>query len=191
MLDRGAQGDAAAERVAHDVRCFQAEEAEETSDVVGHQLEAQRPVDIGRTSMGLQIDTDDLAAFRQERQVLPKHFDCGDATVEQDERFTPALDLVVQVQTIDRRIAGLGARSAHAHWACPFRDLLCGEPTNGAAVSTSPKLLRLMGSMQSTPSGPGRPGRRHIRAAPRRPCNLAVRAGVSMTLTRSLPGEDS
>ena len=65
MLDRRAQRDVAAERVAHHVGLRQAEVLDERGDVVGHRLRAQRAVGVGRVAVALQIDGDDAPPRRE------------------------------------------------------------------------------------------------------------------------------
>jgi hypothetical protein len=62
---------AAAERIAQDVRLFQAEVADQGCHVVGHRLEGHRAVDVGRAAVGLQIYADDPPFFREQGQDLP------------------------------------------------------------------------------------------------------------------------
>jgi hypothetical protein len=83
MPDGGLQGDAA-QGVAHDVGLFETEVLDQSTDVVRHRLESHWTVDVCRTPVGLQIDGDDLPAFREQRQHLAEHLDRADTAVEQD-----------------------------------------------------------------------------------------------------------
>ena len=58
MLDRRAQRHYAAERVAQQVGRVQAEVLDQRRDVVGHQLRPQRPVDVRRAAVALEVDQD-------------------------------------------------------------------------------------------------------------------------------------
>ena len=75
MLDGGPQGDAAAQRVAHDVGLFDPQMLDQGGDVVSHQLEAQRAIDVGGAPMGLQIDGDHLPVLGEGWQHLAEHLD--------------------------------------------------------------------------------------------------------------------
>jgi hypothetical protein len=61
--DDGLLGDATAKRVAHDIGTCETEIFDQRADVVGHRLETQRAVNVGRAAMGLQIYGDDLPAL--------------------------------------------------------------------------------------------------------------------------------
>ena len=54
--DRDLQGHPAAEGVADHVRLLQAEVVDEGGDVVGHQPDVERPVDVGGPAVPLQVD---------------------------------------------------------------------------------------------------------------------------------------
>ncbi len=54
--DSSPQGNTGAQGVAHDVGLFDLEVFDQGGNVVRHQLEAERAVDVGGAPMGLQID---------------------------------------------------------------------------------------------------------------------------------------
>ena len=54
-FDRGEERDAAAERVADDVRLLEPEVVDERRDVVGHEPDVDRPVDVGRAAVPLEV----------------------------------------------------------------------------------------------------------------------------------------
>ena len=64
MPDRGEEGDAATERIAHDVRPAQPEMADQRRDVVAHQADVDRPVDVGGPAVALEVGDDHLVARR-------------------------------------------------------------------------------------------------------------------------------
>ena len=105
VLDRGAQRNQAAERVAHHVGPGEAEVLDERRDVVGHGLRAQRAIDVGRAAVGLQVDRDDAALGAQRRHDRPEHLAGAEAAVEQHERLAGAVLLVVQRHTVDVCVA--------------------------------------------------------------------------------------
>ena len=103
MLDRGPQGHSTAERVTHEIDLLVTQLANEGSDVVGHRLEAHRPVYGRCPSVGLQVDTNDLATGGQGREVRAKHLDRTEATVEQQQGLPLAEDLVGELDAVHRR----------------------------------------------------------------------------------------
>jgi hypothetical protein len=54
--------------------------------------------------MRLQIDTDNLPAFRELRQDLAEHLDRAETPVQQDQRFPLAMDLVVKLEPVHRSV---------------------------------------------------------------------------------------
>ena len=69
---------------------------DECRNVVGHGLRAQRTVDVGRTAVPLQVDRDDAALGAELGHDRLEHLAGADAAVQQDERLTGAVLLVVQ-----------------------------------------------------------------------------------------------
>jgi hypothetical protein len=63
--------DPTAERVAHEVRPDQPEVVGQSGDVVGHEADVNRPIDIGSPAMPLQVNRYDLVALRQHRKDRP------------------------------------------------------------------------------------------------------------------------
>jgi hypothetical protein len=59
-------------------------------DVVGHVRGRDRPVDVGRPAVALEIDRDDLVARGERRQERPEHLARSEPAVEQDQRPTAA-----------------------------------------------------------------------------------------------------
>jgi hypothetical protein len=88
-------------------------------NVVAHSLKRQRPVGVCRAAMALQLDRDYLAAIRQGRERRHHLADCHQAAVQQDQRFTPSVDLVIQLDTIHVDMAGGDGRELRAGgWVC-------------------------------------------------------------------------
>src|SRR5438045_1668886 len=100
VTDRDEGGNTATERVAHHVRPVQLQVFDERGDVVGHELRLERSIDVGRTAVALQIDGDDLPTLRERRQVGTKHRARAQSAVQQDERITRSLDLVVELDAV-------------------------------------------------------------------------------------------
>jgi len=92
------QRHAAAERVANDVRHVQAQVPDERGNVAGHEVRAERSVDVGGPTMSLEVDQDHLVTGREHRQDRREHLAGAKPAVQQDERSPAAVSLVVQVQ---------------------------------------------------------------------------------------------
>ena len=65
VLDGGEERDPAAERVADDVRLVEPEVVDERRDVVGHEPDVDRPVDVGGPAVALEVDGDHLVVSRR------------------------------------------------------------------------------------------------------------------------------
>jgi hypothetical protein len=107
MASRDLHGDAAAERIADDVRLLEPEMADEGRDVVGHQLGADRAVDVGRPAVALEVGHDDLAVGGEGRKRRDEQLGRAESAVEHDDG--PArggcgirtVGLVVEVDAVD------------------------------------------------------------------------------------------
>ncbi len=110
MLDGGAEGDAAAHRVTHDVGPAHLEMLDQGGDVVGHGLQAQRAVDVGSASVGLQVHRDHLPSLGERREGLGEHVGRAHSAVQQDQRLSRAVDLIVELEAVDRGVAGFDGR---------------------------------------------------------------------------------
>ena len=100
-LDGRPERDAATERVADDVGLLEPELGDQGGDVVGHEPDVDRTVDVGRPAVRLEIGQDDLVALGESRQGRPEHLTRAESAVEQDERAARAVDLVVEVDPVD------------------------------------------------------------------------------------------
>ena len=101
ILHRSEQRNAAAERIADDVGLLQPEVVDERRDVVGHQLDVDRPVDVRRAPVPLEVDGDDLMALRQRGERRPEHLAGSEPTVQQDHGSPRSVGLVVEVDAVD------------------------------------------------------------------------------------------
>ena len=101
ILHRSEERNAAAERIADDVRLLQPEVVDERRDVVCHQLHVDRPVDVRRAPVPLEVDDDDLVALRQRGEDRPEHLAGSEPTVQQDHGSPCPVGLVVEVDAVD------------------------------------------------------------------------------------------
>ena len=88
---------------------------DERRDVVGHEPDVDRPVDVGGPAVPLQVGGDDLVVLGQRGQDRPEHLARPEPAVQQDQRPPGAVCLEVQVDAVDLRVLP-GARSA----GCPI-----------------------------------------------------------------------
>jgi hypothetical protein len=100
MLDGEPEGDAAAERVAHDVDLLGAEPVEDHGHVVAHVDHVDPPVAERRAPVAVQVNADDLAVLGEDRQHGTEHLDRAQPTVQQQERLALSVDLVVVVESV-------------------------------------------------------------------------------------------
>ena len=107
MLDRHAEGDAAAQRIAHDVDLVVAERLDDISHVVAHRLQGERPVAERGAAMTLQVDGDDGAVLGKLGQDRREHVRGAKTAMQQKQRLALAVDGVIVVQAVDRQQAGL------------------------------------------------------------------------------------
>ena len=101
MPDGGLERDAAAERVAHDVGLLEPQVPDQRRDVVGHEPDVDRPVDVGGSAVSLEIDCDHLALSGECRQERPEHLTGPEPAMEQDRGSPLAVDVVVEADPVD------------------------------------------------------------------------------------------
>ena len=123
MPDRQLQPDAAAHAIADDVGLTDAEVLHQRGDVVRHLLVLQGAIDVGGAAVSLQIDGDDLPALGQVRQQRLHGAGRHVGAVEQHDGDTAAaVDLVVHIEPVHRRVAGLRGGIGHViSFPCCYR----------------------------------------------------------------------
>jgi hypothetical protein len=102
VADYRLQGNAAAQRITQKIGVLEFEIPDQCSDVIGHGFESKRTVDILRVPVTLQVHSDHLLRFGKRGQIGAEHLARFHPTVQQDQRFPIAMDLVIHMQTIDR-----------------------------------------------------------------------------------------
>jgi hypothetical protein len=73
VLDRREERDPAAERITDEVRLVEPEVVDERGDVVGHEPDVDRPIDVGRSAVTLEVDGDHLVVRGLRRDDRPEH----------------------------------------------------------------------------------------------------------------------
>src|SRR4029078_190935 len=101
MTNGELQRDAAAHRVPNDVYPIELEIPNERRDVVGHELHTERPADVGRAHVTLEIQSQELPSRRERRKIPAEHLDGAESAVEQNEGTALAMDLVVEFDAVD------------------------------------------------------------------------------------------
>ena len=101
VLRRGLHRDAAAKRVADDVGLIELKMVDERRDIVGHELDVDWPIDVGRPSVPLEVRRDDLVVRRQDGDDRSEHLARREPAVQQDQRSAGAVRLVVHVEAVD------------------------------------------------------------------------------------------
>jgi hypothetical protein len=90
--------------------------------VVGHRLVGHGTVYVGGVAVRLEVDGDDLSALGKLLQVRAEHLARSYAAVEQDQRFSVAVYLVVQLYVVYWGVSGLRICACHFAppcFACP------------------------------------------------------------------------
>ena len=103
MSDRHHHRDRAAKAVAEEVGFLDLEVFQESSDVVGVLFTRHRTIDVGRASVALEVHGNPLPVPRQPGNQPAMAHD----GVNVNRRLTFAGDLVIHLETVHRRVAGL------------------------------------------------------------------------------------
>ena len=104
--------DPGAHAVADHVGLLEPELPDQARHVVGHLLVGDLAVDVARAPVALHLGHDHLSVLRETLAQRPEGLHDHVGAVEQHERRSRAVDLVVHLELADRRMAGshLGVR---------------------------------------------------------------------------------
>jgi hypothetical protein len=137
-LDGRPERGGATERIAQKVRSIEVEVLDQAGDVIGHEPRVDRSVDVGRPAVSLQVGHDELVALGQGRQDRPERLSRSEAAVQQDQRSTAAMDLVVHMQAVDVGVVaddlGITAQVGRGHLATPFMPRSPGRPRTAPRI---------------------------------------------------------
>jgi hypothetical protein len=95
----------------------------ERGDVVGHQPDVDRSIDVSGPAVSLQVDRHYLVALRELTQDSPKHLARPQSAMEQDERPPAPMSLEIEVDAVDLGVlaGALGVSGPSAgHGDAPF-----------------------------------------------------------------------
>jgi hypothetical protein len=113
----------AAERISNEVGLVQLKVVDERRDVIGHEPEVDRPIDVGGPAVPLQVDGDDLMARGQRGKDGPEHLARPEPAMQQDQRPSRSVRLEVEVDAIDLGILagalGVGGPIGSRHGDAP------------------------------------------------------------------------
>ena len=98
--------------------------ADEGGDVVGHRLEAHRPVRRRRATVRLQVDADDPVSGGEGIDVRAEHLDRPEGSVQEDERVALSELLVGELDPV--HVGQLGG--GRCRWHRVLRGLVGAPP---------------------------------------------------------------
>src|SRR6266849_8367860 len=76
----------------------------QTSNIVSHVLKTNGAISEGCASVPMQADTNDLIIRSQRGRKSGEHLKGSKATVKHDQRLARSMNLIVQVDSVDRSI---------------------------------------------------------------------------------------
>src|SRR5947209_11552933 len=104
MANGGLQSHGTAKREAKEVGFFESEMLYQASDIVSHVLKAEGAIREGCASVSIQIDTNDLILRSQRGRKSGEHLKGPKATVKHDQGLASSMNLIVQVDSVDRSV---------------------------------------------------------------------------------------
>jgi hypothetical protein len=94
---------------------------DEGRDVVGHESDVDRPIDVDGTAVPLEVGRDDLVALGEGGDDRFEHLARAEPAVEQDDWWPGPVGLVVELDAIDVGVlaGGLGPGCFARRHRCP------------------------------------------------------------------------
>ena len=106
VVDTEPQRGRTAHRIANHVGFVVAEPFDQLGDVGRHVLEGHRAFEGQGAAVPLEIDADHLARLGEFGQHRAEHLDGAEAAMQQHQRFAAAVQLVIELDAVDGRVAG-------------------------------------------------------------------------------------
>ena len=150
-FDRSEQRHAAAERVADDVRLLEPEVVDEGRDVVGHEPDVDRPIDVRGAAVPLEVDRDDLVALGQRGEYRPEHLARHEPAVEQDHRSPGPVGLVVEVDAVDLGVLAGACSSRSSRSVVTWSSSAHRSSLDASETGQAPELIGRCRFMDSGP----------------------------------------
>jgi hypothetical protein len=85
------------------------------SDVIGHQPDVDRTIDVGSAAVPLQVNGNDLVALRQSGTNRPEHLTRSQSAMQQDQRPSGPHGFVIEIEAVD-----LGVLAGASNVGCPI-----------------------------------------------------------------------
>src|SRR6266567_5377578 len=104
MANGGLQSHGAPQREAKQVGFFESEMIYQASNIVRHVLKTNGAIREGRASVPIKIDPNDLILRRQRGRKSGEHLKGPKATMKHDQGLASSMNLIVQVDSVDRSV---------------------------------------------------------------------------------------
>ena len=88
---------------------------DEARDVVRHEPDIDRSIDIGGAAVPLEVDRDDPVALGQRGEDRPEHLARAEPAVQQDQRPPGPVGLAVEIDAVDLGVCTRALRLACGH----------------------------------------------------------------------------
>src|SRR5215469_8509988 len=104
MANGGLQSHGTTKRVAKEISFFESKLLYQASDIVGHLLKTDGAISESCTSVPVKIDAHDLVVLGERGRKGSEHVEGAKAPVKHDQRLASSMNLIVQVDSIDRSV---------------------------------------------------------------------------------------
>src|SRR5215208_738310 len=102
--------------VAEDIGAAEAQLIDCGRNVIGQGFEGQWTINVGGSTVTLKLKGHDLSALRKAgQQLFERGADRRERAVQQHQRLSLAMDLVVHLKIVHRNVAGLYGNLANSH----------------------------------------------------------------------------
>src|SRR6266581_4861299 len=104
IANGGLESHGTAKREAKQVGFFEFEMVDEANNIVSHVLKTDGAISEGCASVSIQIDTNDLMVESERGRKSSEHLKGSKATVKHNQRLASSMNLIVQVDSVDRSV---------------------------------------------------------------------------------------